>query len=90
MDTNETDRNGTGDGRDRDDPGAQESPALGPFVHAVGECAELLARIKERVDDHLGVSPEDVALGHAEDAQRLAHRLRHAAFAAGIGEEPRP
>lgn len=65
-----------------------ESPELGPFISAVGECAEILARLKERVDDHLGVSPDSVTWGHVADAARILSHLRHAAFAAGVGEEP--
>lgn len=90
MDTNET-------GRDRpeidDDAGetdAEESPALGPFILTVGECVELLARVRERLDEHLGVSPDDVTWGHVADADRLLHHLRHAAFAAGVLGESAP
>ena len=67
---------------------AEESLALGPFILAVGECAELLARIRERLDEHLGVSSDDVTWGHVADADRLHYHLRHAAFVAGAGEEP--
>ena len=83
-------------GRERpaiDDDGAgaaAENPALGPFVLAIGECAELLARLRERVDDHLGVPPDGVAWGHVADADRLLLHLRHAAFAADVLGEPAP
>ena len=88
MDTNEPDRERSTDEHTDNEANAEESLALGPFVLAVGECAALLARIRERVDDHLRVSPEDVTWGHVADADRLLYHLRHAAFAAGSGEEP--
>lgn len=69
---------------------AGESPALGPFVLALGECAGALARLRERVDEHLGVPPDEVAWGHVADADRLLYHLRQAAFVAGLGGEPLP
>ncbi|GEM_PF-2667242 len=69
-------------------PISAESPGLGPFISAVGECAELLASLKERVDDHLGISPDSVTWGHVADARRILLHLRQAAFVAGVGEEP--
>ncbi len=81
-------------GRDRPDiddesgTDAEESLALEPFILAIGDCATLVARLKERLDDHLGVSPDDVTWGHVADADRLLYHLRQAAFAAGVGEEP--
>lgn len=62
--------------------------ATGPFSLALDECSAILARIRERVDDHLGVSPSRVSWGHVGDADRLLWHLRRAAFAAGVGEEP--
>lgn len=88
MDTNETDRDRPADENTHDEADAEESPALSPFILAVGECAELLALIRERLDDHLGVSPEDVTWGNVADADRLLDHLRHAAFGASVGEEP--
>ena len=58
-----------------------ESAALGPFISAVGQCAELLVRIRERVDDHLGISPDAVTWGHVGDVNRVLLHLRHAALA---------
>ena len=88
MDTNEQDQDQPTDQPNHDEADAQENPALGPFILAVGECAELLTRIKERVDDHLGVAPDAVNWGHVADADRLLYHLRHAAFVAGAGGEP--
>ena len=88
MDTNEPIRDRPNIDHDARDTDAEESLALGSFVLAVGECAALLARLRERVDDHLGVSPDAVTWGRVADADRLLYHLRHAAFAAGVGEEP--
>lgn len=68
--------------------GPEEGPAIGPFIGEIGECSALLELLRERLNDHLGVSPDDVGWGHVADAARLHGLLRQAAAAAGIGGEP--
>lgn len=88
MDNNEPNRDRPDNESTLDEYGDQESLALGPFILAVSECAGLLAGLKERVNDHLGVPPDGVTWGRVADADRLLYHLRHAAFVAGMGEEP--
>lgn len=78
----------TGDGvpSETDD----QSRAIGAFAGLVEECRVLLADLVERVDDHLGLSPDDVLWGHVADAERLLEHLREAAFVAGFQDEPGP
>jgi hypothetical protein len=73
---------------ERTRPSDETSLATGPFSAALDECSAVLSKIKERVDDHLGVSPDEVTWGHVADADRLLLHLRHAAFAADVLGEP--
>ena len=89
MDNNEPDRERPDIDHDEHNAEAEEeSLALGTFILAIGDCAGLLSRIRERVDDHLRIAPNEVTWGHVADADRLLHHLRQAAFVARIGEEP--
>ena len=61
----------------------------GTFAMTVEECRLVLERLTERVEDHLGFGPDEITWGHVADADRVLYYLRHAAFVAGVGEEPR-
>lgn len=77
----------SGDGREAQ-ARPREGSSVSSFASAVEECRVLLEALTERVEDHLGLGPEEVRWGHVADAGRLLLHLRHAAFAAGIREEP--
>jgi hypothetical protein len=61
------------------------SPALDAFVLALTDCHKLLGQILVRVDDHLGLGPDEVHWGHVGDANRLRDLLEQAE-AASRGE----
>jgi hypothetical protein len=49
--------------------------ALSTFMAKIAEAQERLAELQNFVDDHLGVSPEDVSWGKAGDTGYIAEQL---------------
>ena len=58
------------------------------FALAMEDCRAILDRLLGRVEDSMGLSPEEITERHICEADRLHLTLREAAFFAGIGEEP--
>jgi uncharacterized protein YjiS (DUF1127 family) len=55
---------------------SNQEQALADFMNKIQESRELLRKIGERLDDHLGVSPEEITWANAGDAGRILSDLR--------------
>ena len=67
---------------------ADSTSPVGTYAMTVEECRVIVERLRDAVADHLGHSSDEVTWGHVADADRVLYHLRHAAFVAGVGEEP--
>lgn len=62
--------------------------AVDSYIGSIAEIAALLDELKSHVvDDHMGISPEDVNWGHVGSANHLLEMLNEAAAFAGIRAE---
>ena len=55
---------------------SNQEQALADFMNKIQESRELLRKIGERLDDHLGVAPEEITWANAGDAGRILADLR--------------
>lgn len=55
---------------------SNQEQALADFMNKIQESRDLLRKIGERIDDHLGVAPEEITWANAGDAGRILVDLR--------------
>ncbi len=55
---------------------SNQEQALADFMNKIQESRELLRKIGERLDDHLGVAPVEITWANAGDAGRILNDLR--------------
>lgn len=55
---------------------SNQEQALADFMNKIQESSELLRKIGERIDDHIGVAPEEITWANAGDAGRILVDLR--------------
>jgi len=55
---------------------SNQEQALADFMNKLQESRELLRKIGERLDEHLGVAPEETTWANAGDAGRILDDLR--------------
>ena len=55
---------------------SNQEQALADFMNKIQESRELLRKIGERLDDHLGVAPKEITWANAGDAGRILADLR--------------
>ncbi len=60
-------------------PAKKTSKATIEFMGKIDRSRRLMAAIEKHLEDHLGVSPEEVNWAHAGDAGRLAGKLEEIA-----------
>ncbi len=56
-------------------PTSKSNKALIEFMGKIDSARRMLAAIETHLDDHFGVSPEEVNWAHAGDAGRLVEKL---------------
>jgi len=49
--------------------------AIQAFLTRISTARSILSTLESYLDDHMGISPEDVTWAHAGDAGRLAEKL---------------
>jgi len=54
------------------------------FLHNIASAREMIARLTSHLDDHMGVSPDDVNWGHVGDAGRLVAALKEACIVCNL------
>lgn len=56
-----------------------QDKATAQFAAHIAEARELLAKLTDHADNHMGVNPENLHWGHVGDAARLVAGLRDTA-----------